>query len=82
MPAADQYSSPACALQRKQSSPAAETAADAASTSAAPEAPEVPSSPVTREFTALGSKVVESNVSFKGPEDEKDFWEGEQFDGE
>lgn len=37
---------------------------------------------MTREFTALGSKVVESNVPFKGPEDEKDFWEGDRFDGE
>jgi hypothetical protein len=25
---------------------------------------------------------VESNLPFKGPEDEKDFWEGDQFDGE
>jgi hypothetical protein len=37
---------------------------------------------VTREFTALGSKVVESNVAFKGPEDDQDFWEGEKFEGE
>lgn len=37
---------------------------------------------MTREFTALGSKVVESNVAFKGPEDEQDFWEGEKFEGE
>lgn len=37
---------------------------------------------MTREFTALGSKVVESNVAFKGPEDQQDFWEGEKFDGE
>jgi hypothetical protein len=36
--------------------------------------------PVTREFSALGSKVVESNVPFKGPEDEPDFWEGNQFE--
>jgi hypothetical protein len=43
-------------------------------------APEVPVQPVTREFSALGSKVVESNVPFKGPEDEPDFWEGKQFE--
>jgi hypothetical protein len=44
--------------------------------------PSTPASPVTREFTAFGSKVVETNMPFKGPEDEKDFWEGDQFDGE
>jgi hypothetical protein len=43
-------------------------------------AAEVPAEPVTREFSALGSKVVESNVVFKGPEDEPDFWEGNQFE--
>lgn len=37
---------------------------------------------MTREFTALGSKVVESNMPFKGPEDQEDFWEGEKFEGE
>lgn len=61
-------------LQQQQSS----QAQPAASTSAP--APE--QAPVTREFTALGSKVVESNVAFKGPEDQQDFWEGEKFDGE
>lgn len=79
-PAAHQRLSTACGLQRKQSSSAAETADTAASTSGA--GVETPSTPVTREFNALGSKVVESNIAFKGPEDEKDFWEGEQFDGE
>lgn len=29
---------------------------------------------------ALGSKVVETNVPFTGPEDKEDFWEGEKFD--
>jgi hypothetical protein len=27
-----------------------------------------------------GSKVVEQNVAFKGPEDQEDFWEGERFE--
>lgn len=50
-----------------------------ASTSVPPEAA-APVAPVTREFRALGSKVVESNVSFTGPEDQQDFWEGEKFE--
>jgi hypothetical protein len=33
-----------------------------------------------REFRALGSRVVESNVAFQGPEDMPDMWEGENFD--
>jgi hypothetical protein len=63
-------------LQQQQSSQPAE-ASTSAPAAAAPE-----QSPVKREFTALGSKVVETNVPFKGPEDEQDFWEGEKFDGE
>jgi hypothetical protein len=39
-----------------------------------------PQQPVTREFRAFGSKAVETNVPFKGPEDQEDFWEGEKFD--
>lgn len=46
----------------------------------APAAEQQQSAEIKREFTALGSKVVESNLPFKGPEDEKDFWEGDQFD--
>lgn len=34
----------------------------------------------TREFTAFGSKVIESNKAFDGPESQPDFWEGEKFD--
>jgi len=37
-------------------------------------------SKVYREFKSLGSKVIETNQPLPGPEDEKDFWEGEQFD--
>ncbi|KAF6266759.1 hypothetical protein COO60DRAFT_1473359 [Scenedesmus sp. NREL 46B-D3] len=59
--------------QQQQQQPSSQ---EVASTSAA----EVPVQPVTREFSALGSKVVESNVPFKGPEDEPDFWEGNQFE--
>ena len=33
-----------------------------------------------REFKSLGSKVIETNQPLPGPEDEKDFWEGEKFD--
>jgi hypothetical protein len=61
---------------QKQQAQQQSTSQEAASSSAA----EVPVQPVTREFSALGSKVVESNVPFKGPEDEPDFWEGNQFD--
>lgn len=65
--------------RKQQSSSPEPVAAETASSS---EVAAAPSEPVTREFTALGSKVVESNVAFKGPEDEKDFWEGDKFDGE
>ena len=34
---------------------------------------------VHREFKAWGVRVIESNESLTGPEEEKDFWEGEQF---
>lgn len=64
--------------QQKQQPSPAEPAAST-STPAEP-VPSTPASPVTREFTAFGSKVVETNMPFKGPEDEKDFWEGDQFD--
>jgi hypothetical protein len=37
-------------------------------------------SKVYREFKSLGSKVIETNQPLAGPENEKDFWEGEQFD--
>jgi hypothetical protein len=59
--------------QQQQQQPSPQEAASSS-------APEVPVQPVTREFSALGSKVVESNVPFKGPEDEPDFWEGNQFE--
>jgi hypothetical protein len=62
--------------QKQQQQQQQQSTQEAASSSA----PEVPVQPVTREFSALGSKVVESNVPFKGPEDEPDFWEGNQFD--
>ncbi len=35
---------------------------------------------ITREWTSLGSKVIESNQGFDGPENQKDFWEGENFE--
>lgn len=35
---------------------------------------------VNREFQAFGSKVIETNQEFTGPENEPDFWEGEKFD--
>ncbi|WIA29065.1 hypothetical protein OEZ86_011577 [Tetradesmus obliquus] len=64
--------------EQQQSTPQEAAPAPAAAPSSS--APEVPVQPVTREFSALGSKVVESNVAFKGPEDEPDFWEGNQFE--
>lgn len=64
--------------EQQQSTPHEAAPAPAAAPSSS--APEVPVQPVTREFNALGSKVVESNVAFKGPEDEPDFWEGNQFE--
>eukprot|EP00878_Enallax_costatus_P018942 GHUV01019967.1.p1 GENE.GHUV01019967.1~~GHUV01019967.1.p1 ORF type:complete len:135 (+),score=25.84 GHUV01019967.1:157-561(+) len=51
-----------------------------ASTSAPSSSDAAPQQPVTREFRALGSKVIETNVPFKGPEDQEDFWEGDKFD--
>eukprot|EP00877_Chromochloris_zofingiensis_P002845 jgi/Chrzof1/12561/UNPLg00513.t1 len=35
---------------------------------------------VTREWTSLGSRVIETNQKFTGPEDKEDFWEGAKFE--
>ncbi|GFR51601.1 hypothetical protein Agub_g14025, partial [Astrephomene gubernaculifera] len=34
----------------------------------------------TREFTSYGARIVESDGKLTGPEDEKDFWEGENME--
>ncbi|GLI65896.1 hypothetical protein VaNZ11_009540 [Volvox africanus] len=33
----------------------------------------------TREFTANGARIIETDGKLSGPEDEKDFWEGENM---
>lgn len=35
---------------------------------------------IRREFSSLGSKVIETNQSLAGPENEPDFWEGDKFE--
>lgn len=60
-------------MQTQQTTEAASSStADATTSSSSPQ--------VVREYRSLGSKVIESNASLSGPEDQKDFWEGEQFD--
>ncbi|GLC39777.1 hypothetical protein PLESTF_000883700 [Pleodorina starrii] len=58
-------------------------------TEAKPDAPTTSGSPpslgsekpsFTREFTANGARIIETDGKLSGPEDEKDFWEGDNME--
>ncbi|KAF8072878.1 hypothetical protein HT031_000538 [Scenedesmus sp. PABB004] len=68
------------AQQAAQPGSSAAAPAPAPGAEASTSAPAAPEQAVTREFRALGSKVVETNAPFRGPEDAPDFWEGERFE--
>lgn len=51
------------------------TTTSGASTSAGSDKPTF-----TREFTANGARIIETDGNLSGPEDEKDFWEGDNME--
>ncbi|KXZ46262.1 hypothetical protein GPECTOR_45g132 [Gonium pectorale] len=60
---------------------AVEPKQDAApSTSGSQPEASTPNASYTREFTAWGARIIESDGKLSGPEDEKDFWEGDNMD--
>eukprot|EP00955_Chlamydomonas_euryale_P052307 355115-Chlamydomonas_euryale.AAC.6 len=63
-------------------SPAAASSPETASSwSAEPGPPGGEVAPgMTREYKAFGMRVIEANDSIKGPEDELDFWESDNFE--
>lgn len=63
-----------CCLQKQQ-----DPQQQSASSTGQPEAA-VNQIKVTREWTSLGSRVIETNQKFTGPEDKEDFWEGAKFE--
>ncbi|GIL93145.1 hypothetical protein Vretimale_19374 [Volvox reticuliferus] len=59
---------------------AAETKQDAATTSGPSPSASSDKPTFTREFTANGARIIETDGKLSGPEDDKDFWEGENME--